>query len=126
MTAIARLESSGVAAKVPLTEPGRLFEERRVFFASAILRTEYAAFAALPPVYSGRKISFVVPSDGFLGSASAAGEITADFGDGQGFRQLRVDDPVEVSYVGFGPKIVTVHSAGPQGVLAASFGLESA
>ncbi len=116
-----RQEGAGTdGVSLPSSDPHELFEERHVVLASAILPPRFATFLSMPRAHSGLNVSFIVPSDGFLG-AQAPTVVHVDFGDGNGARAVNVDEPVQVSYGGLGTKIVTVYGSGPHGPTTANF-----
>lgn len=103
------------AAELPWDDPAQLFEERRAFMAAAMAPSRFAGFAPLPHLHFGRQIRFVVPSDGFFGNGPAPDQLRVDFGDGLGFREVRLDEPVEVDYGSAGDKALAIRGVGPEG-----------
>jgi len=119
--AVLQEQGPGADALKQLQDPGRLFEKRRAFFASAILPGESsAAFEPLRRIHRGRRVSFLIPSDGILGPG-ASDRIEADFGDGLGFRQVTADEPAVVTYAELGTKTVRLRCTGDSGPRAACF-----
>jgi hypothetical protein len=115
-----RLDDNG-EARLPWDEPAQLFEQRRAFLAAAMMPPRFAAFSPLPHVHFGQQVRFVVPSDGLLGNGPAPHRLRADFGDGLGFREVVLDQPVEVSYSATGDKTLAIEGLGAAGDRAAHF-----
>jgi pimeloyl-ACP methyl ester carboxylesterase len=108
------------AGTLPFSNPAELFESRRSFFASALLERGFIGFDPQPFVHAGKRVSFIIPSDGLLGAAAGA-KFSVDFGDGLGLRGVPVDQPVTIEYDNYGPRTVTLQAHRPEGASFASF-----
>ena len=110
------LERSGGGA---LSAGGDPCEEHEVF-AAAVLRDR---------TFRGGDLSFVVGREWYVANAGDAypERIEIDFGDGEGFREVRFDEPVTVGYSSTGEKICRLRALMPDGTaLSASFGFDVA
>lgn len=95
--------------------PSQLYVQRRAF----------AATAMSPTIHHGRDVTFVLPRRLYVG-ASAQHDVSLqlDAGDGAGWRPLRVDQPLRVSYAGPGPRLARLRLARGAGVLESTFPIE--
>jgi len=101
--------------------PERSFEERTAFLAAPLCQEEYKILQLLPHVHPGLRVRYVVPSELVLTSPGASvSAVEIDFGDGDGYRAVKLDEPVEVSYAAAGDQPIRVRARAGDADLAAA------
>ena len=103
----------------------QIIESRRTFFATTFVKTEYEILSALPRVHRGLKVSFVVPKKGiFTNYSSQFDKLEVDFGNGDGFQSLKLEEIQEISYSTEGIKTINIRCITSSGINEASLSLE--
>jgi hypothetical protein len=86
------------ATAVP-EEASRVLQSKRAFFACGMLEQRYLAFEPLPPIHYGREVTFVLPREAFLTNVPGEpAKIEIDFDDDRGYRAVRFDEPIQITY----------------------------
>ncbi|WP_064696934.1 esterase/lipase family protein [Rhizobium aegyptiacum] len=97
---------------LPAPAPGSL-EDKAAFFAAPLCKQEYHILRLLPERHDGLQVRYVVPSDLVIDNTDLAPrELEIDFDDGTGYRNVKLNEPVDVTYPSAGQRCIRVRLAG--------------
>ena len=101
----------------------RVLDQKTAFFCSALLPDRSHGFEFLPHVHFGHDVRFVVPRNLYLTNVEGEPDgVEIDFDDGEGFRPVRFDEVVAISYGDELPKQLRLRASVAGQTLGGAFG----
>jgi hypothetical protein len=108
---------------VPVPEPlEKVIEERRTFFAGALIKDRYHVFTKLPYTYRGSHVRFYLDPELYISNTGETPQsIEVDLDDGNGFRSTALGETLEANYERASVKNIKLRASYAQETLSASF-----
>lgn len=98
-----------------------LFDSHDAIAGSALLAPQYWGFERQPDVHRGSAVRFKLASALWVSNGPRPESVEADFGDGQGYRSLGWDEPVEIDFAGDLSPRITLRARFAGGPRSATF-----
>lgn len=98
--------------------------EREAVLASALLPPSSVNFDFRPPVHDGLTVRYVLPEDGYITNLQEKPScVEIDFDDGNGYRAVNFEEPIEISYPDAAERCITLRISSGENHLTARFSL---
>lgn len=103
------VENDGPLPVAAGAAPASVLQQKTAFFAAPLLKQEYHLFSPKEPVLHGLTARFVVPSSLYVSNTGETpSRVEVDTGDGKGYRDVALDQPLETTYASPGTKHIRV------------------